>query len=54
MYKSQQNCNYICFKRPKYRILFKEIITFLGLVYRDAMLMTLYLIVIGISIVKAT
>ena len=34
-------------------ILFKDILTFLGLVYRDASLITLYLVVvIGISIKK--
>ena len=31
-------------------ILFKNILTFLGLDYRDASLITLYLVVIGISI----
>ena len=31
-------------------MLFKEILTFLGLAYRDASLKTLYLVVIGISI----
>ena len=33
----------------KYRILFKDILTFLGLDYRDASLIILYLILIGIS-----
>jgi hypothetical protein len=33
-------------------ILFKDILTFLGLVYRDASLITLYLVVIGISLQK--
>ena len=33
----------------KYRILFKDIVTFLGLDYRNALLVILYLIVIGIS-----
>ena len=33
-------------------ILFKNILTFLGLDYRDASLITLYLVVIGISIPK--
>ena len=36
-------------KLLKYRILFKDILTFLGLDYRDALLIILYLIVIGIS-----
>ena len=34
-------------------ILFKGILTFLGLDYRDALLITLYLVVIGISIKKS-
>jgi hypothetical protein len=33
-------------------ILFKDILTFLGLVYRDASLITLYLVIIGISFQK--
>ena len=33
-------------------ILFKDILTFLGLVNRDALLITLYLVVIGISFEK--
>ena len=37
-------------KLPKYMILFKGILTFLGLAYRDALLVTLYLVVIGIGI----
>ena len=36
-------------KLLKYRILLKDILTFLGLDYRDASLKILYLIVIGIS-----
>ena len=36
-------------KLLKYRILFKDILTFLILDYRDATLIILYLIVIGIS-----
>ena len=39
-------------KLIKYMILFKDILTFLGLDYRDASLITLYLVVIGISIKK--
>ena len=34
-------------------ILFKDILTFLGLVYRVASLITLYLVVLGISIKKS-
>ena len=37
-------------KLLKYRILFKDILTFLRLNYRDALLKILYLIVIGIGI----
>ena len=33
-------------------ILFKDILTFLGIVYRDASLITFYLVVIGISFQK--
>ena len=36
----------------KYKRLFKDILTFLGLDYRDASLTILYLIVIGISAPK--
>ena len=36
----------------KYRILFNDILTFLGLNYRDASLKTLYFVVLGISILK--
>ena len=39
-------------KLLKYRILLKDILTFLGLDYRDASFITLYLIVIGISTPK--
>ena len=37
-------------KLIKYMILLQDILTFLGLDYRDALLITLYLVVIGISI----
>ena len=37
-------------KLIKYIILFKDILTFLGLDYRDASLITLYLVEIEISI----
>ena len=36
----------------KYRIMFKDILTFLGLDYRDALLITLYFVVPGISTSK--
>ena len=39
-------------KLLKYRILFKDILTFLGLDYRDASLVIVYHIVIGISTPK--
>ena len=47
MYKSQ-----FVTKLLKYRILFKDILTFLGLDFRDVSLITLYLDVIGINIPK--
>ena len=40
-------------KLVKYRILFKNILTFLGLDYKDASLITLYFVVLGISIKKS-
>ena len=39
-------------KQFKYRIMFKDIFTFLELDYRDASLITLYFVVLGISIPK--
>ena len=39
-------------KLLKYRILFKDILTFLGLNYRDAPLITLYFVVLVISMPK--
>ena len=36
----------------KNRIMFKDILMFLGLDYRDASLITLYFVVLGISIPK--
>ena len=42
-------CQKFVAKLLKYSILFKDIKTFLGLDYRDASLIILYLIVIGIS-----
>ena len=39
-------------KLLKYRIIFKDILTLLGLEYRDALPLTLYLIVPGIIISK--
>ena len=39
-------------KLPKYRILFKDILTFLRIDYRDASLITMYFIVLEISIQK--
>ena len=36
----------------KYRIMFKDILTFLGLDYRDASLIKLYFVVLRISIPK--
>ena len=54
MKKFKQNCklsNFVA-KQLKYRILFKDILTFEGLNYRDASHISLYLVVIGISIPK--
>ena len=39
-------------KLLKYRKLFKDMLAFLGLDHRDASLITLYLVVIGISFQK--
>ena len=39
-------------KLLKYRVLFKDILTFAGFDYRDASLIIMYLIVIGISTSK--
>ena len=39
-------------KLLKYRLLFKDILTFVGLDYRDGLLITLYLDVIGITLKK--
>ena len=39
-------------KLLKYRMIFKGILTFLGLDYRDALLTKLYFVVLGISIPK--
>ena len=35
MRKSKQNCNQMCCKLLKYRIMFKDKLTFLGLYYKD-------------------
>ena len=40
-------------KLLKYRIMFKDILTFLGLDYRDASLIILYLVVLGTIITKS-
>ena len=40
-------------KLLKYRILFKDIFTFLGIDYRDASLIIFYLVVIGINTPKS-
>ena len=44
--------NKIVEKLLKYRIMFKDILTFLGLDYRNASLITLYFVVPGIIIPK--
>ena len=51
MYKSRNKIvSKFVEKLLKYRIMFKDILTFLGLDYRDASLITLYLVVIEVSI----
>ncbi len=53
VYKSvDKSIHKIVAKLLKYRILFKDILTFLGLGYRDALLMTLYFVVLGVSVPK--
>ena len=52
MQKSKQIVSKFVAKLTKYMILFKEKLTFLGLDFRDALLLTLYRVVIGISIKK--
>ena len=42
----------MCWKMPKYRIMFKDILTFLGFDYWDDSLKILYFVVLGISIKK--
>ena len=58
---SEQNINVKCLniivskfvaKLLKYRIMFKDILTFLGFDYRDPPLITLYFVVLGISMPK--
>ena len=49
MHKSIKIVSKFVAKLLKFRILFKDILTFLGLEYRDFSLITLYLLVIGIS-----
>ena len=51
LYKSQSKIvSKFVAKLIKYMILFKDILTIIGLDYRDASLITSYLVVIGISI----
>ena len=52
MYGSKKNVSKFVAKILQYRILCKDILTFLGLNYRDALPIALYLVVIGISIQK--
>ena len=53
MYKSRNKIvSKFVEKLRKYRILFKDILTFWGLDYRDASLITLYFVILGISIPK--
>ena len=51
MYKSPNKIlSKIDEKLLKYRVMLKDILTFLGLDDRDALLKTLYIVVLGISI----
>ena len=50
--KSEYKWTKVETKLFKYRIIFKDILTLLGLEYRDALPLTLYLIVPGIIISK--
>ena len=53
MYKSRNKIgNKFVEKLLKYSIMFKDILTFLVLYYRDASFVTLYFVVLGISIPK--
>ena len=53
MYKSRNNIvSKFVENLLKYRIMFKDILTFLGFDYRDDSLITLYFVVLGISIPK--
>ena len=52
MHETKQNCKKICSKQLKYIILFWDMLGFFGLDCRDASLMTLNLVVTGISIPK--
>ena len=53
MYKSRNKIvSKFVDKLRKYRILFKDLLTFWELDYRDASLITLYIVVLGISIPK--
>ena len=54
MYKSRSKIiSKLVEKLFKYRIMLKDIFTFLGLDYRDASLITLYFVIIDISIKKS-
>ena len=53
MYKSRNKIlGKLLEKLLKYRIMFKDIITFLGIDYKDAPLITLNIVVLGISFPK--
>ena len=52
MYKSNKIISKFAKKLLKYMIMFKGILTFLALNYRDALLSTLYFVVLGIHIPK--
>ena len=54
MYKSRNKIvsKFVEIFLKKYRIMFKDILTLLGLDYRDASLIKIYFVVIGIRIPK--
>ena len=52
MHKSKQNLGKFFAKLLKYMLLFKDVLTFLGLDYRNASLMTFYFVVLETIIQK--
>ena len=52
MHKSKKIVSKFVEKLHKYKIMFKDIFIFLGLDYKDVLLIILYFAVLGISIAK--